>query len=201
MKIKPSLIFLIYTTLAFEGCNCKKSVPTPISTLPPITHVGANTFGCKINGQVWVPYYPCVNVVNVTELQYNITPIYNYSVLPLFLSLETGKFAPSESSEFLFQQNGSLSDHIYSLGNIYDSLSINYLGKPGNIYYNYSAQAGDTSSRYFQITKLDTVNKIISGVFAFTLYNGPPRSFGTDSIVVTDGRFDIKIGHYIKCSN
>jgi hypothetical protein len=43
--------------------SCQKE-PAPTATpieiidynvLPPITHEGKNTFGCKVNGEVWVP--------------------------------------------------------------------------------------------------------------------------------------------------
>lgn len=46
----------------------------------------------------------------------------------------------------------------------------------------------------FEVTKLDTVNNIISGVFDFTLSNG------TDSISITDGRFDFQLQPLCKCN-
>jgi len=84
---------------------------------------------------------------------------------------------------------------IYGIGNVCDSVLVQYLGTPGGVYMNYSQTPGDTAAHYLQITKLDIVNKIISGMFAFKLYGGG------DSIVVTDGRFDLKIGQYSRCTH
>ncbi|HUZ58957.1 MAG TPA: hypothetical protein VMU83_09260, partial [Hanamia sp.] len=41
----------------FFALAAKKNLPPNV--LPPITQTGANTFGCKINGVVWVPYFQC----------------------------------------------------------------------------------------------------------------------------------------------
>ena len=56
------------------------------------------------------------------------------------------------------------------------------------------------SARYFNIETLDTVNNIVSGKFAFTLY-GNHVDGKLDSVTVTEGQFDFQIGDYSKCSN
>jgi len=173
--------------------SCKKS--TPSVTLPPITETGANTFGCNVNGQVWVPYFRCFNGGN--ELIYNIQPIYNTSTLPIFISINAGNYANGETF-FIFQQNSSYSDHIYGTGNIVDSLLIHFIAS-GTEYTNYQINPGQNSPRYLQISKLDTVNKILSGTFAFTLY-GVIGINTLDSVVVTEGRFDLQLGNYSRCS-
>ena len=36
--------------------QCKKNAPAPAAEqLPPATQTGANTFGCLLNGQPWMP--------------------------------------------------------------------------------------------------------------------------------------------------
>jgi hypothetical protein len=48
---------------------------------------------------------------------------------------------------------------------------------------------GDLSK--FEITKLDTVNNIISGTFDFTAFYGIPDEFDPDDkLLITKGRFD-----------
>ena len=175
------------------GNSCKKS--TPSVTLPPITETGANTFGCNVNGQVWVPYFRCFN--SGVELTYNIQPINNNSALPIFISINAGNYANGETF-FIFQQNSSFSDHIYGTGNIVDSLVIHYIS-PVTEYTNYQTNPNQNSPRYLQISKLDTVNKIVSGTFAFTLY-GTIGINTPDSVVITDGRFDLQFGSYSRCS-
>ncbi len=186
-----SVYFFLWLISLF---SCKKSGPSAV--LPPITETGANTFGCNVNGQVWVPYFRCFNGGN--ELTYNIQPIYDTSVLPIFIAIDAGNYANGETF-FIFQQNSSNSDHIYGTGNIVDSLLIHYVAGSGTEYTNYQINPGQNSPRYLQISKLDTVNKIVSGTFAFTLY-GTSGINTLDSVVITDGRFDLQIGNYTRCT-
>nr|WP_241154767.1 hypothetical protein [Amniculibacterium aquaticum] len=50
-----NLILTLVFALAFLGCDRNSGENEYNPQLPPITMVGANTFGCKINGVVMVP--------------------------------------------------------------------------------------------------------------------------------------------------
>lgn len=53
--ILTALILLMISALV----SCKKNPPVePSDELPPLTEEGKNTFGCKINGMVWIPEAP-----------------------------------------------------------------------------------------------------------------------------------------------
>ena len=63
MNTKPitTLLSIIALSSCVWSCNDKESDPDPIPSppvteeqLPPITTTGAGTFGCKVNGKVWV---------------------------------------------------------------------------------------------------------------------------------------------------
>ena len=48
---------LLLLTLAFLAFSCKKDPPIPEPTepvMPPLTHQGLNTFGCYIDGELFV---------------------------------------------------------------------------------------------------------------------------------------------------
>jgi hypothetical protein len=49
--------FLLFfsLTLLLGACELFPEAE-PENVLPPITQEGANTFGCKVNGEVWLPY-------------------------------------------------------------------------------------------------------------------------------------------------
>lgn len=186
-------IYFFSVVFVFLFCtSCKKTSPSNV--LPPITQTGANTFGCKINGQVWVPYDPCMVTwwAGTAELAYNIYPAYSTQ---LRFSLEAAKSENPYSGIFniepAFLRSDTTGSYIYGTGNVADSMAMTFLTDAGD----YTAYYGNPND-IFQITKLDTVNKIISGIFSFTLY----KSF-SDSLVVTDGRFDLQIGQYSHCSN
>jgi len=193
-----NIFFLFIILFVFLFCtSCKKNRPSNV--LPPITQIGANTFGCKINGQVWVPHYQCDSYcMGCVELADNIRPVYSTSMFPLRFSMQAGKSEAPYSGIFSIGPASlrglTMEDlsYIYKVGNVFDSLGIDFITNSGY----YTPPNGDPNN-IFQITKLDTVNKIISGIFSFTLYS----SF-TDSVVITDGRFDLQIrGQYSRCTN
>jgi len=52
-KILPIISGLALLILcSFPGCGV---LPTPKEVLPTATQTGANTFGCLVNGKVWLP--------------------------------------------------------------------------------------------------------------------------------------------------
>lgn len=181
--------------ISILGGQCKKHINHKEDVLPPITQDGKNTFGCKINGKVWVPYYPCFKLpAGATALAYEIRPFYDTAVLPIFFSLRAGNNA-NGGSGFFIGQNSTISDRIFRVGNVMDSLLISFTTGTGYSYYNFDTLPGSLPKE-FLITKLDTVKGIVSGTFAFTLYSGPG-----DSIVFSDGRFDLQFGLFFTCTN
>src|SRR5690606_28653311 len=60
--VKKELLFLLVIAMLSGASSCKKETTEPNSSnpnvLPPLTHEGKNTFGCKVNGEVWVAYAP-----------------------------------------------------------------------------------------------------------------------------------------------
>jgi hypothetical protein len=79
--------FLIILLIA--NLHCKKSHPPP-NILPAMTQEGKNTFGCMVNGEVWVPYYQC-EIINLfskcKELQTVMTSADTTSKLPIDFQL------------------------------------------------------------------------------------------------------------------
>ena len=52
--MKKIITVILLSTLL--GASCKKTnTPSPTDQLPPTTQTGANTFGCLVNGKVYVP--------------------------------------------------------------------------------------------------------------------------------------------------
>jgi len=53
--MKSQVCFSLIFILLFTQCNWFKDGFTAAEQLPPATQVGANTFGCLLNGKVWLP--------------------------------------------------------------------------------------------------------------------------------------------------
>ena len=96
---------------------------------------------------------------------------------------------------FLRKDTAFAGSYIYGIGNVADSMSVDFRTDADD----YTSVYGDPNN-IFQITKLDTVNKIVSGIFSLALYDHPSNR-PYDSIVVTDGRFDLQFGVYSRCSH
>ena len=180
-----SFFTLISHLFCFAQCKKHKSPGNPVDQLPPETQTGANTFGCLINGQAFLPKGPSLSPILQCAYQYLNT---NYS------------------QGYFFQLSGSdrsKSTDITSVGIYTDSLNINenvfQLGdnKPGNAYGFYSRKnlQGVNMALYttsnlagqLTVTRFDEINQIVSGTFWFNAVNT-----NGDTVHVTDGRFDMQ---------
>ena len=189
-----SRLLLLLSALLFLHISCKKTnedsaQPTPKSK---------NIFSCKINGKLWVPYWRCADLATagMAEMKYSIIPADGIHELPLALNAQMGNISLGRTTFILQQPPGG--HYIQHTGNVIDSLDILYFTDSMG-YVNYS-HPDRQSARYFNIETLDTVNNIVSGKFAFTLYGN--NSHGDlDSLAITEGQFDFQIGEFSKCSN
>jgi hypothetical protein len=184
MKYK---LFLVFTSLIFvclTASKCKKDKPPvdPVSQLPPETQTGANTFGCLVDGKVFVP---------------KGAPFSGPSLQCAYQYLDNGS-----SKGFYFQLSAS---HRYSTQNI-KSLAIgteNLKLKEGAFILEDAFHDGNAfglfsesgTANYTQknlpglltITKFDEINQIVSGTFWFSVVKS-----SEDTIQITNGRFDMQ---------
>jgi len=173
-------ILLPLLTCLFIFAQCKKD-KNAAGSLPPATQTGENTFGCLINGEVFVPKgYDGTGRPN-PHVQYD----YDLNGQP-YLAISAN----------LFNSNNSLGEVLISFRN---------LTQPGfyqhpttfNFSVGWPIEIGSCSTVIFDttiqkhgggtITKLDISNRIISGTFDFKY-----KTLQCDTVFITDGRFDIK---------
>ena len=179
--MKTIFIILSLISLLFLASSCPKKDGTPKNSnpqLPDATQTGANTFGCKINGQIWVSTWT------------NSGPPVQAQYYKGYLSLAATKKVNStvlQSIRWAYQP-------MYSTGKYYFKSAPNG-GSPGAQFADYinttcgsySSNNQDSLSTYIIITKLDTANRIVSGTFNLLF-----TSQGCDTLKITDGRFDAK---------
>ncbi len=160
---------------------CKKEV----EELPIVTQTGANTFGAKVDGNLWAPQgfgpFPANDILEARLAG------------PTEILINARNFASSPNeTEFEILITGVTGPGTYLLNNNVvrpASSSFGYFVKrnftPENEWLTSSTHTGSVT-----ITRLDLVNKIVAGTFQFTamnLYNAPKL------LTVTEGRFDLRL--------
>ncbi len=76
MKMKVHYLIVIIVVIIITASGCKK---TTEEQLPPETHVGAFTFGCKVDGKIYTAYGKLPGFGGL-----NLNPQFvNYSFRPL----------------------------------------------------------------------------------------------------------------------
>lgn len=180
---KYNTIWLLLLALCSIFAGCKKdntNSATQQDILPPATQTGANTFGCLVNGKVWIP--------KGYEGTGRSNPHIIYSTglngLP-YLQISTNNYNNQTSEGYVIINLADLTNQgQYSYPKF--NFSIGWSKVIGNCF----TQAIDTiiqKRAEAVITKLDIPNRIISGNFNFKF-----KASQCDTVFVTDGRFDIK---------
>lgn len=183
---------LVALSSCFTGCK-KSTTDTPVTnteTLPPITQNGANTFGCLLNGKVWLPKGFDGNFANS---RINIDPTFMDGDLTVrvYRIVDGIKYTMTITSDsikttgtYLFK---TLSRAKYRFGKYKSDLSVQYCDSDnGNLGGNPSNIQG-----YVRITRYDLSNRIFSGEFELS-FNNTACDLGT-TIQITNGRFDYKL--------
>ncbi len=179
-SIMTLISFSFLLLFLFANSQCKKSASPP-NILPPATQEGKNTFGCKVDGEVWTPYFDCsILSGNCNELGFAVYYNASKTKLPIYFTFTVR----SVISDTLFTSFDiyTSQQQINNTGNVIDSVSVIYTRGTTQ----FSNLLPNRKSGSFNITKLDTVGSILSGIFSFTLHD-----ITGDSVVITDGRFDL----------
>jgi len=181
--MKASLFFTASCLLLFASCHTKLPIPAPKpDELPPYTERGANTFGCLIDGQVFVPKKNALS--NYIALQC----YYQYNSGKYVLGLSAGDYVSTNGFKIALGGNDSI-DFIQQGATINlrtpkDNAAAAGIWD-GNFENVYSTT--DSITGYIKINKLDYSKQIISGVFAFDALDTSNHKI----IHITEGRFDV----------
>lgn len=166
--------------LALLFVSCKKSV----DELPAATQTGANTFGAKIDGNLWAPQgfgpLPANDILEARMSGHDITiNARNFASSPNETEFQLTIYNVTAPGTYQFNSNVSHPNGAASYG-YYVKRNIT----PQNEWLTSATYTGTVT-----ITRIDDVNRIVSGTFEFnagSIYNA-------EVIHVTEGRFDVKI--------
>ena len=168
---------IILVTLPFICLKCKKDSEID-PKLPPATQEGKNTFGCKVNGVIWVAYD---KRWMGRELQANYRLNFDSSIY-----IQASRHIKNNNNNgvmILILDPFSGEVMYYLSGYPYDN------NVSGSVYTssNYSYITNDSIGGEVKITKFDTLKNILSGTFFFKALNDTSGNI----VDITEGRFDI----------
>ena len=165
--------------IVFALSHCKKHKNDP--QLPSETTIGAMTFGCNVNGQIFLPkdgngkpglFVQYVYLGNVPGGGWHLNiPAYNYTT-KRGVSIETDSLLLIEGMTYHFKTTIGTANAFYR-ENIPNGV---------NVY-----QKLDNENGSLIIKKHDQVQRILSGTFSFIGADG-----NGEKVNITDGRFDIR---------
>ncbi len=159
-----------------NGLDCIE----PPSILPLKSSNGANTFGCKINENNWTPFgvrWGFSFLEGPLKAKYFGHPTY-------YLLLNASRYIENKCDTI--DQQFYIDLHNIKLGENKIDFRENVFSQwINNYHYTYSLDT--TVSHVVKISKLDTINFIISGTFEFTLVGKTEN----DTLKITSGRFDV----------
>ena len=173
-------LVLLLAAFSSLGLHCKKEPDEPkteLEKLPPLTMEGKQTFGWLANGKAiignlygWYADYQN----GVFELRGADLPLPFISDPNAFNIVVDDQKIKSAGLYLIPVKYVNGTNTIFTSG-------VNYLP------YTFASEFTDHGYATINIYRLDTINFYMAGTFAFTVYS----QFG-DSLVITDGRFDIK---------
>jgi len=193
--MKNKLLVAVFI-LTFFSCE-------PIG-LPEITEEGKNTFGMLVNGEVWKRYY---EISLMTWGTRNLKVKYNSSTSDLSIQVYSSDL--NDFVRFYFSDIVGTGDYFFDC--VDDKLSCiveseGYFDCDNDAYFLCSTMFQRNQNTYnpedfflllnknesnLHLTKLDTINKIISGTFSVNLYNCKGKM-----LEITNGRFDARYNIY-----
>ncbi len=196
---KLYIYFTIYLCLVFLVQSCKKDDTLINFSLPPKTQTGQNTFGFLLNSSVWTNYgQVCFPFAG--GCRDNLSGIFYNNDGDILINADRvikkdGKFVSSGSIEITLKTNFRGVGNYSTTTN--DTISFAYVYKTTSNFDSMYILPQSNPIFNIKITRLDTINKILSGEFSGKVfkridYTNYTTSL-TDSANIDDGRFDIKL--------
>ena len=174
------LVYFVLAAVLLVNAGCEDDnifmqlIDPPAKVLPPATQTGANTFGCKVNGRVWLPSETAWVEFRQGALDIRAKNKWDKNTAVV---LNIGDFTISGTGTYQISGNTPY----YSRG---------YYSRENKTGGYDSFQTDDINTGTIIITRIDTnqLHYIVSGVFSFKA-----RDEITGEIIeISEGRFDLR---------
>jgi hypothetical protein len=186
MKFRNLLLFLL-TSVLLLGFHCKKH-KSPEEQLPAETQIGAGTFGCLVNGNIFKPKgdpfggpilscsYQFLNTSSSSGYFFSVSAKNTTNAAIKGISINTDSLAIQQGQTIILENFGKKGEASGQFS-IFDNNTLLF-----NEYLTTVLITGE-----LKITRLDSINRIVSGTFWFDAIN--PSG---EKVQIRSGRFDMK---------
>ena len=175
-------LLLLAASFILLSSSCKKNKSdNPIDQLPPETQTGANTFGCLVDGKVFLPKGdPFGGPIIKAQYQF-VNGKQGFGISGRRSDGETGQLV-GIIGDSVRVEIGTFNLTSLSAGKFRGGYTYSDLTNPiGISYYTNEIQTGQLT-----IKKFDIINQIVSGTFWFDAKNSSGQI-----VQVREGRFDL----------
>ncbi len=162
-------LFVPIILILILGCERNPTGPSTSNidtTLPPITTRGNNTFGCIFDSKLWLK-----------ENYSSISGEYGHGYM--VITMKRTEIKNNDIIMIRTPNNSVFRSGVYN----FDSENINAYYRKGESYY----YTNDSLGGILEITKLDSINFILSGKFKFKAVD-----LNNNVVTIDSGRFDVK---------
>jgi len=176
-----SFLSLLLLLIVTSGSKCKKN-GGDLPQLPPETQTGANTFGCLVDGKLFLPKGdPFGGPVIKAQYQY-VNGKQGFAISARHSEGETGQVIGIGGDSIAI----TVRPYELTTRNVSGKLSGKYTFSKvttlGNYYYTNEIQRGQIFIKHF-----DEINQIVSGTFWFDAIDSTTEKI----IQIREGRFDL----------
>jgi hypothetical protein len=180
IKMKSIIKITAILIIALSANSCKKS---NTQTLPPATTIGANTFGCKVDGVVCSTNKYRNDGIMADGIGVHYTAWFSDSCMIFTATTENPKY----SFHFAFKYDGQNGTYFSEGNNRYmcefnDYNNGSTASTNGNTY-----NTDENNKAKINVAKFNETTKTISGTFQMDVVNKSGKV-----IHITEGRFDIQ---------
>ena len=184
MKQK-NILLAFFLTAVFYSCR-KEGIPNLI--LPAVTQTGQNTLGFIIDSKICATYGKrCTTLGGCKDNKVSAIQ-YTQSNGDVYLEISAGYNADTVDQAFYISTTNITNTGTFPIDSSLNQGMTFYANQSAQFFQNYRTRK--PGKCFLTITRFDTTNKIISGVFNATLYN----IFNiNDSVKIESGRFDAEL--------
>jgi hypothetical protein len=191
LLMKPNkvlLLFAAFALLLFTNMKCKKDDQNPIDQLPAATQTGANTFGCLVNGQLFLPkgvlfgppfltsYYQYLNRSNATGNYFNVSGTKKDNNINETVSINLEALNLVQGQKYTLKNYPNVGEAFAQYFTVDLQANIN------------SYVTNNIFNGELYISKFDETKGIVSGTFWFDAVNSKG-----EKVEVREGRFDVHL--------